>query len=92
MIHIESAGFVAYPCQGGGGMTCRAPLAPKRAAEGGAVTLLSGDGQPVTLGGTIECALCGWLGMIRDGQIETITPGSPARVDRALAAHFGDEL
>jgi hypothetical protein len=88
-IEGQAKRWCAFPCQAAS-MSCRVPIAPNRGPDGESFALLSGDGQPVTLGGTIACKLCGFLGSIRDGQIETITPGDPRRVETALAGHFGD--
>lgn len=84
--------WLAYPCQSGAErMDCRAPIAPNRGPAGESVAIVSAERAPITAEPMISCALCGWAGFIRDGAIETVTPGDPRRVDRALAAHFGDE-
>lgn len=78
-----------FPCQGGAG-ECAVPIAPARNAAGASWALLSGEGQPVTLDPSIDCKTCGFHGFIRDGQIEVLTPGDPARYQRNLDAAFGD--
>lgn len=87
-IRVEAGGkWLAFPCQGGD-RTCRIPLAPQRGALGQTWALLSGEGAPVTVSPSIDCKLCGFHGHIRDGQIEIITPGDSARVERQM---WGDD-
>lgn len=90
-IQIEAGGkWCAFPCQGDATMTCRAPIHPQRMGNGSTWQLLSGEGQPVTLSPSIDCKECGFHGHIRDGQIETITPGSQAKLAARMAEAFGE--
>lgn len=88
-IRVEAGGkWLAFPCQGGDRI-CRIPLFPQHGANGSPQAgqtwaLLSGDGQPPTVSPSIDCKTCGFHGHIRDGQIETITPGNSAKVEAQL--------
>lgn len=85
--------WCVFPCQGSA-VDCRVPLTRHNNARGDPVdmdiwALMSGDGLPITLSPSIDCKVCGFHGHIRDGQIETITPGSEAKRDRAV---YGDDF
>ncbi len=84
--------WCVFPCQAGP-QECRVPLVRPTDFRGAPAeidiwALLSGEGAPITLSPSIDCKVCGFHGHIRDGKIETITPGSAAKRDRAI---YGDD-